>query len=65
MKIVTSILHSTLLIYNTYGNQKQPTKVEISAIGVRLAGSYGQAEKTHADSILQTENKIVNLQERK
>lgn len=26
---------------------------------------YGQAEKTHADSILQTENKIVNLQERK
>ena len=29
------------------------------------AKRYGQAEKTHADSILQTENKIVNLQERK
>jgi len=26
---------------------------------------YGQAEKTHTDSVLQTENKIVNLQERK
>jgi hypothetical protein len=29
------------------------------------AQRYGQAEKTHADNILQTENKIVNLQERK
>ncbi len=25
----------------------------------------GQAEKTHADNILQTENKVLNLQERK
>jgi len=31
----------------------------------QAANRYGQAEKTHADSILQTENKIVNLQERK
>ncbi|GAB1416294.1 hypothetical protein MASR2M117_17000 [Paludibacter sp.] len=30
----------------------------------KAAKRYGQAEKTHADSILQTENKIVNLQER-
>jgi hypothetical protein len=28
------------------------------------ADRYGQAEKTQADSILQTENKIVNLQEK-
>jgi hypothetical protein len=50
MKIVTSILHSTLLIYNTYGNHKQAAKVEISAIGVRLAGSYALYYKDNTNS---------------
>ena len=40
------------------------TKPAKRLLGI-AANRYGQAEKTHADSILQTENKIVNLQERK
>ena len=39
-------------------------KKDISEI-LRKPTRYGQAEKTHTDSVLQTENKIVNLQERK
>ena len=37
--------------------------VDISVI--LIYECYGQAEKTHADSILQTENKIVKFQKKK
>ncbi|NLT51680.1 MAG: hypothetical protein GXX85_12260 [Ignavibacteria bacterium] len=44
-------------------------RVEFSNPGIYFLKSkkfsYGQAKKTHAAGILQTENKIVNLQERK
>lgn len=47
--------------------------IEIDGTGINLEildtlgiyNRFGQAEKTQADSILKTENKIVNLQERK
>lgn len=42
-----------------------PQEVYRSRHFANMPKRYGQAEKTHADSILQTENKIVNLQERK
>ena len=53
----TFVLKQTVVHLLNFGAENPPLR--------QYPNRYGQAEKTHADSILQTENKIVNLQKRK